>query len=1116
MNEHVKLYDSMSVLGELIIDYFPVVFGFKDTTDLLFIDSLTHISAGTVGSGLLQYTATSTITPVNCPTYINGTYDSQKQTGIMFFDGDLKELGNSAFAGKTQLKNITFPKTLSTLGSNVFEGCTSLSTLDFTHTLITALPSEAFKGCTNLTDLKIPNNIVSLGDGFLSGTNITRFTIPSGVNSLTKQTFLGSNISEISVNNLNQTYDSRNECNAVIHSKSDTLMLGFSGSTVPATVTRIGQEAFSETNIQQVDLQNVQKVEDKAFLNCTQLSTVTAETTTDFGNQVFEGCTSLQNVSLSANLNKISHGMFKNCTSLQSITLPASIKNIESDAFVGCSSLAQITIPESVTILPENLFQGCSSLRSVTVGNDVEEFGSYCFSGCSQLTSLNIPNNLKKLNAYCLSGTGITTLTLPEGFTTLSTDALQGCTRLTTITLPSTISKFDYTGLTGSKVSTINYNIPYSLWGTSYPPFYDARGTIQVINFGDGVKEVPYRMFYNSTKLTTVRVSTSVNNFLQEAFDTSSSANVKAYYEGTVDQWAQISFSGLYSNPTYAAKGLYINNELVKSIRFADDTVNVNPYCFAYCTGITSLDLNNVQTVGSQAFYNCSGLTSIRIPASIQSISSNAFAYTNISSVHWCSDDNFIELTNYDYSPFANIRTKITSITFDPNLKRIPSRLFALTNITSIAIPALVETVGIKTFAECPNLTSITVDSSNTFLDSRENCNAIIETATNTLLHGCLTSTIPDSVTALGHWAFQGNASGDIIIPEQITSVGEGVYCGCPNITSITFNSLITDIPSMLLYGCTGLTTLTIPAQVTTIGNDVLSGCSNLATLILLGPPPTIGTGNSITALKEVIVQTQYLNDYLTNESWAAFKSKITDKYVPVSCQELTITADDIILGHQTETLIHYNAVTSGSNYFGEEMTNVVLTGDVPFTCEQNLTDTEIVRTATYTYLDKTAETTFIHKEQALQWYTVDLNNQWRPSADINNPDSEVYEGVYESFSNINKKNSGAFMYIELEGYDSFDLYIRSYSQSNYDYVIVGNLDASIQYSTSYSSSLVAGHTRNKSTSDTDLTAYTKVSFTDIPEGVHKIPIAYKKNASINQGTDQGYLLIPKKPIIYK
>jgi hypothetical protein len=77
-------------------------------------------------------------------------------------------------------------------------------------------------------------------------------------------------------------------------------------------------------------------------------------------------------------------------------------------------------------------------------------------------------------------------------------------------------------------------------------------------------------------------------------------------------------------------------------------------------------------------------------------------------------------------------------------------------------------------------------------------------------------------------------------------------------------------------------------------------------------------------------------------------------------------------------------------------------------------------------------------------------------------------------------------------------------------------LDASITYSTSYSNSLVAGHTRNKSTSDTDLTAYTKVSFTDIPEGVHKIPIAYRKNRSTNTGADQGYLLIPKKPIIYK
>ena len=143
--------------------------------------------------------------------------------------------------------------------------------------------------------------------------------------------------------------------------------------------------------------------------------------------------------------------------------------------------------------------------------------------------------------------------------------------------------------------------------------------------------------------------------------------------------------------------------------------------------------------------------------------------------------------------------------------------------------------------------------------------------------------------------------------------------------------------------------------------------------------------------------------------------------------------------------------------------------------------------------------------------YTVNLNGQWEATAAVPNPDSTLYDGVYRSSSNYNANSGVATMYITIKDCSSFKMYIRSYAESNYDYVMVSQLDKTISGSTSYSdTTLVKAHTRGNQQSGTALSSYTLVEFTGISSGEHTITIVYRKDGSAHSGDDRGYVLIPK------
>lgn len=143
--------------------------------------------------------------------------------------------------------------------------------------------------------------------------------------------------------------------------------------------------------------------------------------------------------------------------------------------------------------------------------------------------------------------------------------------------------------------------------------------------------------------------------------------------------------------------------------------------------------------------------------------------------------------------------------------------------------------------------------------------------------------------------------------------------------------------------------------------------------------------------------------------------------------------------------------------------------------------------------------------------YTVNLNGQWEKTTVISNPDSTLYDGVYRSSSNYNVDSGVSTMYIDISGYSEFTLYIRSYAESSFDYVIVSQLDKTITSGSSTTdTTLVKAHTKGNQKSGTTISDYTEVKYTNIDGGSHRITILYRKDGSVNNNDDRGYVLISK------
>ena len=333
--------------------------------------------------------------------------------------------------------------------------------------------------------------------------------------------------------------------------------------------------------------------------------------------------------------------------------------------------------------------------------------------------------------------------------------------------------------------------------------------------------------------LTSVTIPNSVTRIGSDAF--SGCSGLTKVNISDIASWCKISFGNASANPLYYAKHLYLND-----------------------TEVTDLVIpNSVASIGSYAFYNCSGLSSVTIPSSVTTIGSSAFSGTTLTEVTINSD----AILGKTYTSSSNLSgifgSKVTKYTIGNDVKSIGSYAFySCSGLTSVTIPSSVTSIGSSAFSGCSGLTSVTIPSSVTSIGSNAfyNCSGLTKVNISDIASWCKISfgnasdnplyyathlylndtevtdlVIPGSVTSIGAYAFY-NCSGltSVTIPSSVTSIEYGAFIGCSGLTSVTIPNSVTSIGTSAFYRCSGLTSITIGNSVTSIGNDVFPSTTKI------------------------------------------------------------------------------------------------------------------------------------------------------------------------------------------------------------------------------------------------------------------------------------------------
>ena len=400
------------------------------------------------------------------------------------------------------------------------------------------------------------------------------------------------------------------------------------------------------------------------------------------------------------------------------ITFERAISQIGNYAFMCCDNLTSITIPNSVTSIGIAAFSACNNMTSVTIGNRVASIGDTAFLNCSGLTSVTIPDSVTEIgdNAF-ISCHGLTSVTIPDSVTTIGDGAFDNCTGLTNVTIGNGVTSIgigafncrSLTSFDGKFASADNRCLIIDGVLNSFAPAGLTEYTIP-----NGITSIEACAFSACSQLTSVTIPNGVISIGDSAFDGCRSLE-SITIPDSVTSIGSSAFAACYNLTSFNSKFASADNRCL----IIDGVLK----CFAPAELTEYTIPDNITSIGSGAFQECSKLTTITIPDSVTSIGRVAF---------WgCRS--------------------LTSITIPDSVTTIGDGLFwDCECLKSINIPDSVTSIGAAAFSYCTSLTSVTIPVNVTSIGQRafDGCSRLISVY-------CKPTTPP----ALESGAFQENPS---------------------------------------------------------------------------------------------------------------------------------------------------------------------------------------------------------------------------------------------------------------------------------------------------------------------------------------------------------------------
>ena len=407
---------------------------------------------------------------------------------------------------------------------------------------------------------------------------------------------------------------------------------------------------------------NVKNIESYAFNECTGLTSLQLPSgLKTIGDYAFNGCRGLTSVPLPSALTSIGRSCFSTCTGLTSLQLPSGLKSIGDYAFDGCRGLTSVSLPSGLTSIGVGVFSGCIGLSSLQLPSGLESIGDCAFYCCSGLTSVSFPSGLTSIGDFAFQGcTSLTSVSLPSGLTEISYSTFSGCSSLKSVQIPSAVKTIgreafqDCTGLTSLELPSGLTKIEDGAFsGCSNivsiyaympdPPLFDGDGKDFPTCFNENctlyVPKKSYSAYMVAPGWGDFKTIAKFNPDLIRDWVTKNVAQagtLSTVIGEDKENITKLKLTGNLNDTDVQYLEEMIREAALQELNLKDALLyTINVCRFNDCKSLTSLVLPDVlQRIEKGAFSNCTGLTTISLPAGLEYMYGAFHGCTGLTSIY--------------------------------------------------------------------------------------------------------------------------------------------------------------------------------------------------------------------------------------------------------------------------------------------------------------------------------------------------------------------------------------------------------------------------------------------------------------------------------------------------